>query len=231
VVDRCANTDWKGVNQMKKLVVSAVAAIAATLAVAAAAQAHVTVHPNALPAGGFQVINIRIPNEEDKASTTKLVVQFPPGFPDASWQPVGGGWKASISFRKLAKPVIVEGEKLTEEVNTVTFTGGKLAPGQFMQFPLSVATPSKPGAVLTFKAVQTYSNGDVVRWIGAPGTDTPAPQVLLTSKDSAIQDFPGGVTAAKKARASGHKTLYGFVVAVPLLALTGLGVARRRRMS
>jgi uncharacterized protein YcnI len=216
---------------MKKLVVSALAAFAAALAVAAAAQAHVTVHPNALPASGFQVINIRIPNEEDKASTTKLVVQFPPGFPDASWQPVGGGWKASITFRKLAKPVIVEGEKLTEEVNTVTFTGGKLAPGQYMEFPLSVATPSTAGAVLTFKAVQTYSNGDIVRWIGAPGTDTPAPQVLLTNENSAVQDFPGGVTAAKKARAAGHRTLYGFVIAVPLLALTGLGVASRRRMS
>jgi uncharacterized protein YcnI len=216
---------------MKKLVVSALAAFAAALAVAAAAQAHVTVHPNALPASGFQVINIRIPNEEDKASTTKLVVQFPPGFPDASWQPVGGGWKASITFRKLAKPVIVEGEKLTEEVNTVTFTGGRLAPGQFMEFPLSVATPSKAGAVLTFKAVQTYSNGDIVRWIGAPGTDTPAPQVLLTNENSAVQDFPGGVTAAKKARSSGHATLYGFIFGVPLLALTGLGLARRRRMS
>ncbi len=216
---------------MKKLAIAISAALLSTLAVAAAAQAHVTVHPNALPAGGFQVINIRIPNEEENASTTRVVVQFPAGFPDASWQAVPGGWKAKITFHKLAKPVIVEGEKLTEEVNTVTFSGGRIAPGQFIEFPLSVATPSKAGAVLTFKAVQTYSNGDVVRWIGAPGTDTPAPQVLLTDEGSAIQDFPGGVTAAKKARASGHKTLYGFAVVVPLLALTGLGVARRRRMS
>jgi uncharacterized protein YcnI len=217
--------------KMKKLAIAFAAAIVSVLAAAAAAQAHVTVHPNALPAGGFQVINIRIPNEEDNASTTKVVVQFPAGFPDASWQVVPGGWKAAITFRKLAKPVIVEGEKLTEEVNTVTFTGGKIAPGEFIEFPLSVATPNKPGAVLSFKAVQTYSNGDVVRWIGAPGTDTPAPQVLLTGEDSAIQDFPGGVTAAKKARASDHKTLYGFVAAVPLLGLAGLGIARRRRMS
>jgi uncharacterized protein YcnI len=216
---------------MKKLALSSTVALVAALASAAVAQAHVTVHPNALPAGGFQLINIRIPNEEEKASTTKVVVQFPAGFPDASWQAVSGGWKATITFRKLAKPVIVEGEKLTQEVNTVTFSGGRISPGQFIEFPLSVATPSKAGAVLTFKAVQTYSNGDVVRWIGAPGTDTPAPQVLLTNENSAVQDFPGGVTAAKKARASGHATLYGLVIGIPLLGLTGLGVVRRRRMS
>ena len=33
---------------------------------------------------------------------------------------------------------------------------------------------------ITFKALQTYDNGDVVRWIGAEKTDNPAPVVTLT---------------------------------------------------
>jgi hypothetical protein len=44
-----------------------------------------------------------------------------------------------------------------------------------------VAVPDKPGISLTFKSLQTYSNGEVVRWIGATDADEPAPQVKLTS--------------------------------------------------
>jgi uncharacterized protein len=43
---------------------------------------------------------------------------------------------------------------------------------------------------LTFKALQTYSNGDVVRWIeqsapGGPEPEHPAPSVTLVDKDAA----------------------------------------------
>ena len=41
--------------------------------------------------------------------------------------------------------------------------------------------PNEPGKALTFKALQTYSNGEVVRWIGPPDADEPAPQVTLTA--------------------------------------------------
>ena len=36
---------------------------------------------------------------------------------------------------------------------------GKIAPGEFMDFPLSVQVPDKAGTTLTFKALQTYDNG------------------------------------------------------------------------
>jgi uncharacterized protein len=44
-----------------------------------------------------------------------------------------------------------------------------------------VGLPGEPGKSLTFKALQTYSSGEVVRWIGAPDADEPAPQVKLTA--------------------------------------------------
>ena len=50
----------------------------------------------------------------------------------------------------------------------------------------------KPGTALTFKALQTYDNGDIVRWIGAPDADTPAPQVTLTAADRQRRDDAGG---------------------------------------
>ena len=41
--------------------------------------------------------------------------------------------------------------------------------------------PGKAGDTLTFKALQTYSNGEVVRWIGAPDSEEPAPQVSVVA--------------------------------------------------
>jgi hypothetical protein len=40
--------------------------------VPAVAQAHVSLHPNAIPAGSFATTNIRVPNEEAHASTTSV---------------------------------------------------------------------------------------------------------------------------------------------------------------
>jgi periplasmic copper chaperone A len=163
----------------------AVAVLGATLALAATASAHVTLQPEEAPAGGFTRLDVRVPNEDPNAGTTKVEVEFPPGFTTVSTEPVPG-WTTKVGTRKLDKPVESEGEQITDEVATITWTGdgktGIVKPGQFQDFGLSVAMPDKPeGTKLTFKALQTYSNGEVVRWIGGPDAEEPAPQVTLTA--------------------------------------------------
>jgi len=215
---------------IKKLILLAAAAVAA-LAFAGLAQAHVTVHPNALPSGGFTQIGVRVPNERP-AATTKVDVQFPSGFLFLSYQPVPG-WKTKVIYRQLAKPVTVYGETFKQEVDRVVWTGRLLA-GQYIEFPLSVAVPSvKPGTVLTYKALQTYSTGEVVRWIGAPSSDEPAPQVKVIGANAAVADYPAGVSAVKMkmttrlTQSVSHMSVLLF--AVPLLGLGGLGLVRSRR--
>jgi periplasmic copper chaperone A len=159
------------------------AALVAVLALAPTAVAHVTLQPEEAPAGGFTRLDVRVPNERDNADTTKVDVQFPPGFLSVSTEPVPG-WNIKITKRKLDKPVEQFGEQVTEEVGRVTFTGGSIRPGQFQDFGLSLAVPDKPGSTVTFKAVQTYSNGEVVRWIGPPDSEEPAPQVKLTAAEA-----------------------------------------------
>ena len=90
-----------------------------------------TVHPNALPSGQDAVINVVVPNEEPKP-TIKVDVQLPHGILELSTAPMAG-WKAKVAYRKLAKPVTLEGEKVTEEAARVTWTAtaGGLQPGQF----------------------------------------------------------------------------------------------------
>jgi len=170
----------------RKIAVAAVAALA--LAVPAAAGAHVTLQPNTAAAGAFTVLNVRVPTERDNASTVKVAVQLPHGFVSVSYEPKPG-WTVALKKAKLAKPVQSDDGPIDEEVRQITFTGhgaqGRIGPGEFMDFPLSVQIPGKAGDKLTFKAVQTYSNGEVVRWIGAPDSDTPAPMVAVTGASAA----------------------------------------------
>lgn len=162
------------------------ALVAAALVAPPAADAHVTLQPDEAPAGGFTRLDVRVPNERDNAGTTKVEVQFPPGFVFASYEPVPG-WTVDVKKRKAAEPVEEEGETFDEEVATITWTGngseGVIPPGAFQDFGLSVGIPDTPGEELTFKAIQTYENGEVVRWIGAPDSESPAPVVSVTEAE------------------------------------------------
>ncbi len=74
-----------------KRTIFASASAAALLAIpVGAAQAHVTLQPKTAPAGGFVVEDVRVPNETDDAVTTKVAVQLPDGFAEASYQTVPG---------------------------------------------------------------------------------------------------------------------------------------------
>ena len=57
----------------------------AVLALAGPAVAHVSVQPEGEAAkGGYAVVNFKVPNERDNASTTKVEVTFPSEHPLAS---------------------------------------------------------------------------------------------------------------------------------------------------
>jgi periplasmic copper chaperone A len=187
------------------------------------------VHPNALPAGGFTVIDIQVPNEREKASTVRVDVQFPNGIYVAS-PGVMPGWKSRVITQKLAKPVQIEpGFSVASRVARIVFSGGRIGPGQFQPFPVSIKAPSgRAGTLLTFKALQTYSNGEIVRWIGNPSADNPAPQVLVRPASSPVLDYPAGAGAAKQGL---DNTLKGFVVGLPLGAFGVFLALRRRRQA
>ena len=141
--------------------------------------------PSQVPAGGFARLDVRVPNERDDAATEKVEVQMPDGFLFVSYEPVEG-WSVDVKIEKLDEPAEAFGEEITEQVDTVTFTADSpdaaIQPGQFRDFGLSVGMPedAAAGETLTFPAIQTYDNGEVVRWIGAPDAEEPAAQVTLT---------------------------------------------------
>jgi uncharacterized protein YcnI len=173
---------------LRKLVSLTIVTSAVLLVLSTNAAAHVTIQPSSAPAGQFVRLDVRVPNELDDASTYKVAVKFPDGFIFASYEAVPG-WKVSVKKSKLTAPVTAEGEKFTEQVSQITWTGqgkqGRIEPGQFRDFGLSVQIPDNAGTKLKFPAVQTYANGTVVRWIGSESSEEPTPIVEVTAPTGA----------------------------------------------
>lgn len=163
------------------------------VAAASPAWAHVDIDPASQPKGATVVFAFRVPNEEDAASTVRLDVQFPTDHPIANvlvqQKP---GWTFTTQTQKLAKPIKTDDGTFATAVTQVSWvsTGSPIPPGGFDLFPVFGGPLPKNTSKLTFKAVQTYSNGDVVRWIelptkGAPPPDHPAPVLPLTNASAA----------------------------------------------
>ena len=94
---------------------------AAALALPATASAHVTMQPSEAPAGGFTVVNVRVPNERDDAGTSKVTGAAARRLRQRLLRE-GAGLDREGHARKAPKPIDMEGEKVTEQVDQVTFT-------------------------------------------------------------------------------------------------------------
>lgn len=152
--------------------------VLAALVLAPVAAAHVTLNPREWEAEGFARFAVRVPNERDNADTTRITVRFPEGVLSASFQPVEG-WERTVKMAQLEEPIEAEGEQITEKIDTVTWSGGRIRPGEFQEFGVSFQVPNEPGSELAFPAIQRYSNGETVRWIGPEDADEPAPRVTI----------------------------------------------------
>ncbi|MFJ5175650.1 YcnI family protein [Streptomyces griseoviridis] len=204
-----------------------VLAAAAVVAAAGAASAHVTVHPESYPEGATDgVLTFRVPNEEDTASTTEVRVFLPTDHPVLGvLVSPRDGWRAKVTTSKLRTPVKTDDGTLTDAVSEITWTGGRIGAGRYEDFDVAFGQLPDNARQLTFKTLQTYSDGRTVRWIeeAAPGDDepeNPAPVLRLTAKSGA----PGGTSAAGTT-ADGTATASGARSAASDSTARGLGVA------
>jgi len=174
----------------------AVLLVAGALIAPASAQAHISLHPNTIPAGAFVTLDVRVPGEQEGAYVTKVDVLFPPGFTGVDYENVPG-WSTNVIETKLATPIKEGGETINADVSQIvwTWTGplGKVNNNQFINFPLSLAIPGDTaGQALEFKTVQTYSNGQVVHWIDPSLTaEHPSPRINVITKGGVIEDIAG----------------------------------------
>jgi uncharacterized protein YcnI/catechol 2,3-dioxygenase-like lactoylglutathione lyase family enzyme len=206
---------------------------ALALAAPAGAEAHIRVQPEEAAAGAYTVLRVNVPTESADLATTQVEVRFPPGFGYALSQPVAG-WSVDVRMTKAAKSTIT-GQTVPAHVGRVVWTAeeprAEIPPGQFEDFPIAVQMPGKVGETLTFKAQQTYEDGEVVRWVGGPGTQAPAPQVLVTAAAEGQ-----GAAASEGAPAEGDSgggsdglAIAALIVAILALATAAAGAVRARR--
>jgi len=232
------------------LVLGAVAA--AVFGLATPASAHVSVNPAEATQGGYARLAFRVPNESDTASTTKVEVVLPENAPVASVSTMAvAGWTVATEKRTLSTPLEVHGNQISEAVSRITWTAtgdAAIKPGQFQEFPVSMG-PLPEVDRMVFKALQTYSDGSVVRWIEEPpangGEEPPNPAPVLKLVPAAAAASPSGNPAAQPAQPSQPAPGYdagddsggpalavsvaGLVAGLAGLGLAGAAFARTRR--
>ncbi|SHG91752.1 YcnI family protein [Geodermatophilus nigrescens] len=229
-----------------RLAVVLAAGLAALLATAGVASAHVTVSSQDAAAGGYGKLTFRVPNESDTASTVAVRISVPEEAAMASLRamPVPG-WTVSTTRAQLAEPLESHGQEITEYVSVVEFRaeeGQGIGPGEFLEFALS-GGPFPDADEVSYPAVQTYSDGTEAAWIeptvGGEEPEYPAP--VLTLAGAAAADGDGGgdapTTDVAEASASGDggsgtattALVLGVVGAVTGIAGLALAWTTRRR--
>ncbi|MBS2963896.1 YcnI family protein [Actinocrinis puniceicyclus] len=219
----------------RRTAAAAITAIALVAATALPAAAHVSVSPDSLPKGATAELTFRVPNEGSSATTTQVRVQIPTDHPIAQVLPKQiPGWTVTVKTTTLATPLKTDDGTFTTAVSEVDWTGGNIPVGQYEDFQISVDPLPKDTGRLVFKAVQTYSDGTIVRWIdlpeaGQPGPDHPAPVLTLTAAESAgagtSSTGSGAAAAADSAAAAAARSSGGSGSDTAGIVLGALGLA------
>lgn len=152
---------------MSPSVTAALLAGASILCAAIPAAAHVKVYVEPgwtqAPACGFSEFLVQVPNERPDP-TIRVELDIPPTVTVSQAQPVPG-WTTAFTTTK-------------GRISRITWSG-QLNPREFQTFAFLAGTPQTPG-ILSWNARQTYQNGEVVNWTGAPNSDTPHSQTTIT---------------------------------------------------
>lgn len=167
---------------MNKLLVLLAAALGAA-ALAAPAQGHVQVRPALVAPGDPVLFEVIVPGERD-AKTVEVTLQVPKDVLPFSFEDPPG-WERTV-------------EEADDGSLAAIRWRGEQAEDGFTRFAFLASTPEQEGEI-QWKALQTYDDGHVARWIGAPGSDNPA--AVTTVSASAPRQNAGGEGAGDEASA------------------------------
>jgi uncharacterized protein YcnI len=179
----------------------ALATLAAYALLASAASAHVTVIPPAARPGETVTLNFRVLNERSDARTVGIEIFVPRGL------------HATASNRRGWKRADKPGEfDWTAEDRSASIGGASAK-----DFEVRVG-PLPHSRQVVFKALQHYSDGQIVRWIQQPvaGAERPAPALQL------------GTRPAGASRGGSPGALAAIPVVLIVLLLGGAAALRRR---
>jgi uncharacterized protein YcnI len=202
--------------------------VASLFASTTAALAHVTLRPGASRPADLQRYTFLVPNERGVA-TTGVRIRVPQG----------------IDFLLLERPPGWHAEAVRRggRVAELRYTGGRIERDEYLDLHVVARNPVRTGE-LVWPALQTYADGEIVRWIEPADGEQPAPRVRL-SEDAVPVDLvsthgetatPRTAVARTAPAASSDEqerdgltlALAGAALAVGLLALAFSWAAGRR---
>ncbi|MCG5433019.1 YcnI family protein [Mycobacterium sp. MYCO198283] len=190
-------------------------AAAATVAAPTAA-AHVHVDADDLVRGGSATLEFRVPGESDTgALTTALRVELPDV--TSARTELMPGWSARLDRDPAAGTV--------RAVTWSAVPGTGISSDQFAVFRVRVVLPDADTAA--FPAVQTYSDGTVVRWDQPTPADGTEPEHPVPELTLAAADGPTSAVAARPADATA-RWLGGVALVAGIAALVAALTVRRR---
>jgi uncharacterized protein YcnI len=172
--------------------------------VAGPAFAHVEIQRNGqVSSEGVVQATLSVPNEETNAGTVKVTLVFPktPGLSTAQPLPIDG-WSFNVEKNPAG------------DVTQVVWTGGPLTGDAKVELPLTIGTIPSGTDTVDFKALQTYDNGDEVRWIeptppGGEEPEHPAPVLYVTGEaphDAAATDDHGSSSGDQAATTTSEQS-------------------------
>jgi len=171
---------------IRKLAIVGAIVTGAVAMVAGPAFAHVEIEREGpVSSAGVVTAKLVVPNEKDDAGTVAIELVFPasPKLTKVEAEAVDG-WTATVT------------KASDGAVESVTWTGGPVTGDESAELPISVGDVPDDVDAVDFKAIQTYDDGDVVRWIDAtPASgeepEHPAPVLLIKGEASGHDDSDG----------------------------------------
>jgi uncharacterized protein YcnI len=213
---------------IRKLAVVGAIVTGVVALVAGPAFAHVEIERDGeVGADGLVAATLSVPNEEPTAGTTTIQLVFPasPKLTTAEPEAVNG-WTATVQ------------KDAAGDVTGITWTGGPLTGEDEVALPLSIGDIPDGVDAVDFKALQTYDNGTVVRWIeptpaGGEEPEHPAPVLTVRGEaaghdDAASNDASGSDSHESSDDSTG--VIIAIIVGVIIvLAILGFILSRSRR--
>jgi uncharacterized protein YcnI len=171
---------------MKKLLTLTISMIGAITLFVGVASAHVTVQPQETSQGKYEVFTVRVPSESEDVQTTKVQVKVPEEVNVTRFE-AKPGWTYEVQKDDTGK------------ITSATWTteGKGLTATEFVQFNIQGKVADDAEEII-WKAYQTYSDGSVVEWVGAPDADKPASFTVVNPADGS--DHGHGGTSADSSK-------------------------------
>lgn len=142
---------------------------------APSASAHIDIQPVATAPGATESFRLSVPNERQTDATVAIALRLPAGFTDVR----------ADAEEPWTVDVTTDGD-----LQIIKWSGGQIRGSDTATFRFTARTPTTPNVTLTLPATQTYSHGEVDRWIEDTAGEFAAP-VLTLGSGSETPNAPG----------------------------------------